>query len=103
MRVMVSSENIQACSDYRIEEWFECVKNKEVVFVATDLQLSRLRWAHISKDINIESLEFRNKLYYFNEYSVIENCPWPEDLFGFDMKFAEKIVLESIKMRKGKA
>ena len=75
MKIKYIKSDTVAVADENIEEWYQKVKGNHVVFIATELQLLRLRTAHVEKEIILTSLSVGEEIHPFEHDSKLEIWP----------------------------
>ncbi len=78
--VFFTKEHSHSCPDLELEKWFQSVlsSNENVVYLSTDLQLTRLRLAVKQKSISTFTLNINNKISKCNEKGQLSD--YPEEL-----------------------
>lgn len=75
--VFFTKEHKHACADLELEKWFQTIlsSSDNIVYLSTDLQLTRLRLAVKQKSISTFTLNIDNTIIKCDEKGQLSNYP----------------------------
>ena len=78
MKLIYTTDNEQATADGSVDEWFSHIINDEAVYVATCVQMYKLRVEHKKGSIIVDSIDYNGELVFMDEDG---NMDAPTDMF----------------------
>ena len=94
----------EAVSDENIEAWFHDVtlsNHPEMVMVATQVQLNRLRLGLLEGDVCFKHFNYLGEMLEVNEYANFSPKYQACELYNVPNTLVEKILMTQVKRRKG--
>ena len=88
MKIICSSNNKHACSDFNIEVWYQDNKGLSEVYVATCVQFDRLRVAQVEGDIIMDQVKYGARVLTMSKGKM---DAWPDGFFDHTLDFLSRI------------